>query len=166
MVSHSEAPTTSLTSLPAELVLAIAQHLQYPDLLALRHTHPRFLNTKLLSTSDRIRKVEWLVDRSLRGLDVPKRQKLRLDSDAAFCSQAEVRAIMRRRMRHGECATGPGGCLLVEGANCGGPKAPARRAERFRGDGWLSRRAGLVSALLVLGLAVFLAWFTATSVAW
>ena len=167
MISRSEIPQTpalptTLSALPAELLLLIAQHLQYPDLLALRHTHPRFLNTKLLATSNRIHKVDWLLDRHARGLDVPMHSGLRMDSDAAFCSQAEVREIMQRRLRHGECRAGKAGCLLVEGWDCGGgekrrigsPWRSGRRRKWMGDDGgrmlWVGVLVGVLAVLVVV----------------
>lgn len=66
--------------------------------------------------------VDWILARAAAHLAIPRRTACELRSDAAFCRNGEVRAIIRRRCRHLDCRPGPGGCTVVEGADCGGPR--------------------------------------------
>lgn len=124
-----------LLSLPLELLLDIIPMLPYPDALALKHSHPSFYN--MVNTSVRL-KVSWLLDRKVRGLPTPQ-QMCCLKSDAEFCNGGlaggwekgrrrgkvkpahgadQVRSIMARRRRHGECKDGR--CEVLVGRRCGG----------------------------------------------
>ena len=103
--------TALLFVLPTELHLEIQAHLTYPDLLALRHTHPYFLNSLQPTIIDR---VNWLLSRTELGLPIPTAARLNLKTDAQFCRNEEVRSILLHRRRHEECKKFNGGtCLLL-----------------------------------------------------
>lgn len=128
-------------NLPVELQLHITSHLPYPDALALKHTNSHFY--LLVSTSIRL-KVAWLISRHERHLTCPSRNCF-LKTDGAFClgTNGEVKAIMERRRRHGECKAGDGGCEVIVGATCRGPKMglAGTLKEGLTGCiGWLSAR--------------------------
>ena len=72
----------TLSSLPPELHLLIAQHLIYPDALSLKHTNRHFY--QLVDTGVRL-KVEWLMERRLLHLECPSDQRCDLGSDLRFC---------------------------------------------------------------------------------
>lgn len=99
-------------SLPSELLLLIPQHLLWPDLLALKHTHPFFYHSVQTTLQDR---VEWLIDRGAHDLPFP-RGGLILKSDELFCRNTDIRDFIRRRRRHLDCLTvsaGSGRCLVL-----------------------------------------------------
>ena len=116
-------PRFPLLNLPLELHLHIIPYLSYPDALALKHTHPRFYN--LIDTSVRL-KVSWLLERKARNLPLPENNCV-MRTDESFCA-GEMRAIMERRRRHGECGLSKGACEIVVGTTCGGPRAEERRS--------------------------------------
>lgn len=146
--SSSSLPKASLLlSLPPDLLPLLRFHLPYPDLLALRHTHPYFYHSPLLSTNTNIRlKVAWLVDRKERGLSCPTHSSTLFKTDREFCASREVKRIMKLRRRHGDCREGPGGCEVVRGGSCGG-KVRGREAWAWE---W-------VWSLLIIGTAL-LVW--------
>lgn len=118
----TQAPEPSqLLILPLELQYLIFPHLSYPDALALKHTHPQFYH--IINTSVRM-KVAWLLERKERGLEWPQKM-CAMKTDALFCVD-EVKEIMEKRRAHGECAAGDGGCEVVLGTTCGGPKRVRR----------------------------------------
>ena len=107
-----------LLSLPLELQILIASYLLYPDALALRHTHPQFY---VLVPTNVIQKVYWLISRHERRLKCPDRNCI-MKTDSAFCSSGngEIRRLMEKRRRHGDCKEGQGECEIVVGRTCGG----------------------------------------------
>ncbi|KAL9630202.1 MAG: hypothetical protein Q9164_006539, partial [Protoblastenia rupestris] len=107
-------------NLPLELQLHIASYLPYPDALALKHAHPHLYT---LATTNVKQKVSWLISRHERGLKCPDRKCI-LKTDTLFCSgeNGQVRRLMEKRRRHGECKEGKGGCEVVLGRTCGGPR--------------------------------------------
>ena len=163
-----------LFTLPAELHLEIQAHLTYPDLLAVRHTHPYFLDSLQPTIIDR---VNWLLSRTELGLPIPTAAKLNLKTDAQFCQNEEVRNILLHRRRHEECKEFNGGtCLLLRSSKCSG-EALGRRRKRFgmgnvetemRRSKWLTVRfqmfvlvlAGAIAAAVGLPLLLRLSWLT------
>ena len=127
-------PTTSIESqshllaLPTELHRLILPHLTYPDLLALRHSHPYFYNIVTTTVPHRL---NWLIERAEQGLPLPQKT-CRWKTDADFCSSAEVKEFMKRRRRHMDCASefGVRKCLVVEGSRCPGPRIGHQRKWR------------------------------------
>jgi len=161
--SPSAHPASPLLSLPPCLLPHLFSLLPYPDALALRHTHPYFFYSPLLSTDKNIRlKVSWLVERKARGLAVPMGHNLGFKTDREFCGSREVRGIMEGRRRHEDCGEGEGQCEVVTGMVCEGRKL---RGGRWRWE-WL-RRMGWewVWSLLALVVAVAL-WFLGSSGTW
>lgn len=73
-------------------------------------------------------------------------KKCVMKTDSAFCNSGggQVRRIMERRRRHGECGGGVGGCEVVVGGSCGGVRG-------VRG-GWRVWEVSL--AMWVIGLLV------------
>jgi hypothetical protein len=119
---HTMASDTSLhddsvpfISLPTEIHLEIVSYLPYPDALALKHTNRYFYS--IIKTGVAL-KVDWVIERSTRRLQVPGKS-CSFRTDETFC-RGEVRSIMERRRWHQECKPDVGGCLVVEGASCGG----------------------------------------------
>lgn len=158
MLQPSPAPSP-LILLPLELLPYIAVHLPYPDLLALRHSHPHFYYSPYLNTNTNIRlKVAWLIDRKDRGLALPegspsRGKSLILKTDREFCRSAdgEVRRIMERRRAHRDCPAGSGECEVVRGERC-----RVRKRMRYRMVAWLSSHVSLEISVstFVLGLAI------------
>lgn len=74
-------------------------------------------------------------------------------TDAAFCSNGggQVRRIMERRRKHGECGAGSGGCEVVVGASCGGAKGRRRVGEFWKRR---VRRVEVSLMMWVVGLLV------------
>lgn len=105
----------AFTSLPTEIHIQIASILPYPDALALKHTNGHLYS---LVKTDLELKVDWILERHRRGLAVPRR-KCELRTDETFC-KGEICNIMEKRRWHLECKPGMAGCLVVEGASCGG----------------------------------------------
>ena len=139
--------TSHLLRFPPDLLLYIRSHLPYPDLLALRHTHPYFYYSSLLATDRNIRlKVAWLVDRKRRGLACPGHHRTLFRTDREFCASTEVKQIMARRRRHEDCQVGKE-CEVVSGTVCG--RVRRRQLGKIgRGEVW-----GIVvaaAAILVL----------------
>lgn len=81
-IQTPQRPERTLTSLPTEIHLLIAQHLIYPDALSLKHTNRHFY--QLVDTGVRL-KVEWLMERRLLHLECPSDQRCDLGSDLRFC---------------------------------------------------------------------------------
>lgn len=108
---------TQLLQLPRELLYEISGHLAYPDLLALKLTCHDFYYTTNPSVWDR---VSWLLERTRLGLPIPQSRKCSMKTDAAFCSNAEVRQILFDRRKHFECMRyGQAQCVvLLEGTSC------------------------------------------------
>lgn len=135
----------SILGLPSDLLLEISPYLPYPDLLALRHTHPYFYHSPLLpggSTPRAIRlRISWLVDRADRRLPLPQ-GSCNVKTDAEFCANPEVRLIMRRRRKHADCREGRE--CEVTGGRC---------LSSCLRSWWFGR-----VEVLVLGVAVALAW--------
>lgn len=75
-------PRPTLTTLPPEIHLLIAQHLIYPDALSLKHVNRYFY--QLVDTGVEL-KVEWLMERRLLHLECPSDQRCDLGSDLRFC---------------------------------------------------------------------------------
>lgn len=160
--------SSPLLSLPPELLPHITTHLLYPDILSLRHSHPLFYYSPLLSTNTNVRlKVAWLLDRKERGLDCPdgknrrwgRSTRLSLTTDRDFCkstADGEVSKIMEKRRRHWECKSGEGGCEVVRGETCGGGR---RRDVKRR---WLAAikfvDLEILLAFIVLVAGVVLWW--------
>ena len=136
-----------LLALPPELLLHVASHLPYPDLLALRLAHPTLYRTPLLATDRAVTlKVSWLVARRARHLLCPPTartpRRLGLRSDREFVAHDEVREMLRRHRRHEECGEGRGECEVVGGATCGGREARGRIAKRTGAKGSGEGRKG------------------------
>jgi hypothetical protein len=157
-MSSSSNPPPSLLSLPPCILPSLFSLLPYPDALALRHTHPYFYYSPLLSTDRNVRlKVAWLVERKTRGLPVPTNSRTRFNTDAAFCASKEVKEIMVKRRRHGDCKGGEGGCEVVQGASCDGmgQKRQRWRSWNIRQTSWEALR-NLASLENVCSLAVLM----------
>ncbi|MCJ1244889.1 hypothetical protein MMC30_002090 [Trapelia coarctata] len=156
----SPQPTSTLLSLPPCLLPHLLSLLPYPDALALRHTHPYFFYSPLLSTDKNIRlKVSWLVERKARGLAVPMGHNLGFKTDQEFCGSREVRGIMEGRRRHEDCGRGEGQCEVVTGMVCEGRKW---RGSRGRWVGLRKMGWEWVWSLFALVVAVGL-WFLGSS---
>lgn len=106
-------PNTSFMDLPPEIHLLLSRSLMYPDLLALKHTHPRFYCLIRTTVYDR---VDWLLERPQYGLPLPQ-TKCIMKTDEQFCNHVEIRKFMERRRKHEECV---GVCFVIEGTKCEG----------------------------------------------
>jgi hypothetical protein len=124
-------PTPSLLSLPPELHLLIIYHLPWPDLLALKHTHPYLYQN--IPTTVRQR-VAWLLSRATTRLRLPK-QRVNMKTDADFCRSHEIRTFLERRRWHLDCRSDGKGCLVFEGRVC-----PAQRKGLGKGRMALTRK--------------------------
>ena len=122
--------TSPLLALPLELQFSLLPLLQYPDVLALKHTCRDFYNLvdSTGSAAGIRRRVAWLVQRHKRGLPCPHRQ-CELETDERFCSsgKGQVSQLIESRRRHGECRVGDKGCEIVVGRSCGGSNATKMR---------------------------------------
>ena len=151
-----------ILNLPVELQLYITSRLPYPDALALKHTNSYFY--ALVSTSIRL-KVAWLISRHERHLPCPSRNCF-LKTDGAFClgTNGEVKAIMERRRRHGECKAGNGGCEVIVGSTCKDPRMGLTETlkESLTGCvGWLASRVerwALWALIALIFSIVFNVW--------
>jgi hypothetical protein len=150
-MAYTSAPTTSLMDLPAELHLLLSRSLSYPDLLALKHTHPHFYALIRTTVYDR---VDWLLERPRHGLPLPQTMII-MKTDEQFCNHVEIRNFMERRRRHEDCV---GTCLVIgDGTTCEGSLmrmldgAWSSNCRRRKSTYWLS---GSVLAVLV----VLIAW--------
>ena len=100
--------------LPAESQQHIMSFLTYPDLLALKHTHPYFYHS--VSTTIRHR-VEWLMERPPLGLLLPQKKCI-MKTDGDFCKSPEIRSFMERRRKHLDCPRKSKGCFVTLGRDC------------------------------------------------
>ncbi|MCJ1357123.1 MAG: hypothetical protein MMC33_007119 [Icmadophila ericetorum] len=160
-------PISPLLSLPPELLPHITSHLLYPDILSLRHSHPSFYYSSLLSTNTNVRlKVAWLLDRKERGLDCPdgknrrwgRSARLSLTTDRDFCKRSadgEVSRIMEKRRRHLECKGGEGGCEVVRGDSCGGGRRRDVRRRWMAAMKFIDMEVSLAFAILAVGLVLW-----------
>ena len=152
MATPSKLPKTTFMSLPPELHLLLSRSLPYPDLLALKHTHPHFYSLIRTTVYDR---VDWLLERPQHGLPLPQ-TKCIMKTDEQFCSHAEIRMFMERRRKHEDCV---GVCFVVEGTRCENAvrrslsASCVRSRPRKRRTYWIS---GMSLAFLVLLLALIL----------
>lgn len=152
MAPPSRPPPTLLT-LPPELLLQISHFLHYPDLLALKHTHPT-LYTLIHTTV--YNRVDWLLERPTQGLPLPQ-TKCIMKTDQQFCNHVEIREFMRRRRRHLDCK---GGCFVGGKWGCDSSEQ-SRHGGRRGGGGTEKGRysvAGLGIACAVLVLALLVRW--------
>ncbi|KAJ9623763.1 uncharacterized protein PV06_10262 [Exophiala oligosperma] len=97
---RSRPPT--LVTLPAELVLTIASHLDYPDVLSLRQSHVG-ISGVLSRHSTTHHRISWVLSRAYLGLPIPNNTRLSFKTDALFLSNREVQRILAARLNHGEC---------------------------------------------------------------
>jgi hypothetical protein len=106
----------SLLLLPTEIHDSIISFLPYPDLLALKHTHPHFYRIVVTTKHQR---TNWLSERAEQRLPLPQRT-CRWNTDADFCRSEEIREFMKRRRWHLDCPgkKSGGGCLVIEGKDC------------------------------------------------
>ena len=102
---------TKVLTLPPELHLLLSRSLTYPDLMALKHTHPYFNTVISPTVYDR---VDWLLERPRQGLPLPQ-SECSMKTDAQFCNHKEIRHFMERRRQHADCADK---CLVIEGTRC------------------------------------------------
>jgi len=111
---------TTLLNLPAEVQVLIASNLPFPDLLALKLSHPYFYRIIHPTVYDR---VNWLLDRPRLGLPIPSQTKCVMKNDVVFVANKEVKEMLKRRRLHLECVDvgKDGTCLVLEGWKC--PKA-------------------------------------------
>src|SRR4051812_44718288 len=86
----------TLLLLPTEIQDSIISFLSYPDLLALKHTHPHFYRIVVTTKHQR---TAWLSERAEQRLPLPQRT-CRWNTDADFCQSEEIREFMERRRRH------------------------------------------------------------------
>ena len=133
-----------LLNLPFELHLLILPHLPWPDLLALKHSHPYFYHNVPTTVHHR---VDWLLSRAPEGLPLPK-EKVNLRSDAEFCASKEVRGFMRRRRGHWECKDGKEGCVVLGGI-CQRQRRKEEQGVWKRFWEWIGRVFGSVKGRLV-----------------
>jgi hypothetical protein len=82
----------SLPWLPAELQAMIIPHLTYPDLLALKLSHPHYYYNISTTVHDR---VVWLIRRNHDGRTTAQASKCILKTDHEFLSNLEVRRILK-----------------------------------------------------------------------
>jgi hypothetical protein len=106
-----------LLDLPNEVLDEIATYLPYPDQLSLKLTSTYWHSSIQPSVRDRI---NWLLSRARSGLPFPQSQKCSFRSDALFCSNPEVRRILRDRRSHVECLRHArnGSCLVTDSYMC------------------------------------------------
>lgn len=114
--SESQPCKYNLLLLPTEIQDAITSFLPYPDLLALKHSHPHFYHMVITTKHQR---TNWLRERAEQRLPLPQRT-CRWNTDADFCRSEEIREFMQRRRWHLDCPRGKfgGGCLVIEGNDC------------------------------------------------
>ena len=80
-----------------------------------------------------------------------------LSSDEKFLANRDVQWLLRARWRHEECAIGvEGGCEVVVGTTCGGPKGQARKMRRRRYGVWEVMAVAVV--LLAVALSLVRGW--------
>lgn len=152
MISPSATSAPALLTVPPEVLLSLSSYLPYPDVLALRLTHPRFYYSSLLATDRNIRlKVAWLLERKVRGLPCPSGGRaIVFRTDRDFVASGMVGNVLKRRRGHRECAASPGGCQVVAGKTCGRRRLGKRARVR---PGWEM----LWNLAMLLGM-VMVAW--------
>lgn len=114
----------------------IASHLEYPDLLSLKISHPHFQT--LFATQPTVhQRIAWVLARGRIFLPTPHDSQTNFRTDAQFLRNPEVTRIIRRRRQHLECVennltrrivwlrnqsqglpTHPQLCLVKEGYEC------------------------------------------------
>jgi hypothetical protein len=104
----------SLLHLPLELQFLITSHLPWPDLLALRHTHPHFYHNVPTTVRQR---VAWLISLYPYRPRFP-RENVNMKTDADFCRSHEIQRLLVMRRRHLDCPRDGKRCLVVEGRAC------------------------------------------------
>ncbi len=116
---RAERPTISLLHLPFELQLHITSDLPWPDLFALKHTHPHFYHSMPTTVGQR---VDWLVRISCGpcSLGWPQSQ-VNMATDADFCRSYEIRRSLLLRRWHLDCRSDGRYCLLAQGQDCPPP---------------------------------------------
>lgn len=107
-------PTPPLLHLPPELLIVITSQLPWPDLLALKHTHPYFYHNTRTTVCQRL---TWLFSLAPGGLDFPKGQ-VNMKTDADFCRSPGIRAFLKRRRWHLDCHWKGKNCSVIEGRPC------------------------------------------------
>jgi hypothetical protein len=127
-------PLLTILHLPPELHLLIFSHLPWPDLLALKHTHPYFYHN--IPTTVRQR-VTWLLSRAPCGLGFPQ-EKVNTKTDTDFCRSREIRTFLERRRWHLDCHWYRKHCLIFEGQGC--PEHVRGGAKGKRVMPWKERR--------------------------
>lgn len=122
-ISSNTSKTSKFMDLPTEIHTLVADHLTYPDLLSLIHSHPQFFHHAYIRTS-KIARIDWLIQRAYNHLPLPIMSRCWLSDDREFVDNAEVRRFIRRRRRHLECAEvylkgkSSGCCFVIEGRSC------------------------------------------------
>ena len=161
----AERPTMSLLHLPLELQLRIISDLPWPDLFALKHTHPHFYHSMPTTVGQRL---DWLVQISCGPCSLGWPQdKINMATDADFCRSYEIRRSLLLRRWHFDCPSNGKYCLLVQGQDCPPPKNLVPRGLRVRKEVktrfW--RKTGNVSLVAVylwsamgLLMAVLVPW--------
>ena len=135
-------PNPRLIDLPTELHLLIAAELPWPDLLAVKHAHPRFYYTIPTTVHQR---VDWLLSRAPLGLALPQ-EKVNLRSDADFCRSREIRTFLQRRRRHQDCRSNENQCLVNPGKKC--TSQPAKTSTAVKRS-WSERSYGYIGRLVM-----------------
>ena len=153
-MSAQSPPTLTLLDLPPELHLLLSRSLLYPDLLALKHTHPHFYSLIRTTVYDR---VDWLLERPRQGLPLPQ-TKCIMKTDEQFCNHSEIKMFMERRRRHEDCA---GKCFVVEGRRCEAAlmRALDRAWSPSQGRSRKQNKKYWTSGAVLAFFVVLLAWF-------
>lgn len=141
-VEFDDTEKQSISWLPPEIHLAIADYLIYPDALSLKHTSRHFYS--IVDTGIEL-KIDWLMERRRLHLECPNDRRCDLGSDLRFCRGSvpyvlvaslvaivltSGRLLMQRRREHIECESRPGlGCLVYGTTTC---SHRAKRPSRWR----------------------------------
>jgi hypothetical protein len=151
----------SLLQLPMEIRLLIQSNLSWPDLLALKHTHPSFYHNPPTTVSQRL---SWLLSRGRCGLNFP-REKINMRTDADFCRSHEIRTFLERRRWHLDCRRDGSCCLVFDGRSCPTPvgdlatlpkSVKARKNNSLSGSFNLFWVPGLIIVVVLAVLAQYL----------
>ena len=81
-VKEEDVSKQSISLLPPEIHLAIADYLIYPDALSLKHSSRHFYS--IIDTGIEL-KIDWLMERRRLHLECPNDRRCDLGSDLRFC---------------------------------------------------------------------------------